>query len=270
MQMLARGGEVSVSDLAAHFAVTHMTIRRDLELLEAQDLVVRTHGGALMSRPAVVEFAFTERSRTNLAQKRAIGLHCASYVKPGMRLIMDTGTTTLEVARAISGLRNITVLTSSLPIAAALYHVDDINVILLGGTVRKSEPNLSGPLTEDNLKRFHADLAILGADALCTAGAYTTDLEVANVSRCMIEAAAESILVADSEKFRRDSFVKFAEWQEISRLITDPAITPEDRQNLESIAVNYDIAEAASPNTDHFVAFLEDGVPERTQETQTG
>lgn len=243
MDMLGRNGEVTVSELSEHFKVTNMTIRRDLELLESREMLARTHGGAVLTRPAVVEFAFAERSRTSMAQKRAIGKACAAYVKPGMRIVFDTGTTTLEVAKAVAQVPDLTVVTSSLPVAATLYHQETIDVILLGGTVRKRDPNLSGPLTEDNLKRFRADLAILGADAISEDGLFTTDLEVANVSRCMIEAAAESIVVADAEKLRRSSFVRIAGWADVGRLIIDSGITTAEYKRLQDVVRNVDVAE---------------------------
>lgn len=224
MERLAEHGEVSVNELAEAFNVTTMTIRRDLEYLESCNMLTRTHGGAVFSRPAVVEFTFLERSRTHMTEKQAIGLAAAELVKPGMSVVLDTGTTTLEVARAIVEVPDLRILTSSLPIASALYVQENITVILLGGTIRRNEPNLSGALTEDNLRRFRADLAIVGVDAASPQGMYTTDLEIARVSRTMIETADQAVVVADSSKFERSSFVKYADWKDVHRVITDNKI----------------------------------------------
>ena len=150
-------------------------------------------------------------------------------VKPGMTVVLDTGTTTLEVARALAGIPDLRVLTSSLAIASALQAHDNLELVLLGGSLRRQSPDLSGPLTEENLRQFRPDLAILGADAVDRDGAYTADLGVASLSRAMIAGAQASCLVADSSKFARRAFVQFAPWELIDHLVTDTGLGPEER-----------------------------------------
>jgi len=231
-------GEVSVQDLAEAFGVTAMTIRRDLDFLAAQNRLTRTHGGAMRSAPAVIEFAFLERSRERVAEKQAIARGAAALVEPGMTLVLDTGTTTLEVARAIAGVPDLTVLTTSLAIASALYGRENISLILLGGSVRRNSPDLSGPLAEENLRHFRTHLAILGADAADRDGLFTSDQAIAAVSRAMIACAEETVLVADSEKFARRAFVHFADWAEITHLVTDGGLGKDDRRWLAKAGVN--------------------------------
>lgn len=233
LDRLASDGEVFVLELAADLNVTPMTIRRDLEALEGQDALTRTHGGAIFSRKSVAEFAFLERNRTSIEEKRSIARVAAALVEPGMRVVIDTGTTTLEVARALSGVEGIQVLTSSLAVASALHAHSGMEIVLLGGNVRNNSPDLSGSLTEDNLRKFRVNLAILGADALDERGLYTTDLGIARVSEAMIDVAEETVLVADSRKFRRTSFVKFAEWSQIGHLIVDDGVPRECRTWLK-------------------------------------
>ena len=127
-------GEASVQDLAEHFDVSLMTIRRDLALLERAGRLTRTHGGAVLSKPGVVEFAFVEKGERFAAEKRAIAREAARLVQPGMSVALDSGTTTLEVAKAIRSIDGITVLTSSLAIASVLYAQDNVELVLLGGT----------------------------------------------------------------------------------------------------------------------------------------
>lgn len=231
-------GEVAVQELAEAFGVTPMTIRRDLDFLAGQERLTRTHGGAMRSAPAVIEFAFLERNRARMAEKQAIARAAATLVEPGMTLVLDTGTTTLEVARAIAGVPELTVLTSSLAIASALYGRENIALILLGGSVRRHSPDLSGPLTEENLRRFRTHLAILGADALDCDGLYTSDQAIAAVSQAMIAGAEETLLVADSDKFTRRAFVHFAEWSRMTHLITDAAVGEDDRGWLAKTGVD--------------------------------
>jgi DeoR family glycerol-3-phosphate regulon repressor len=230
LEQLRSGQELAVGELARQFDVSLVTIRRDLEALAQEGPITRTHGGVILSRAGVIEFSFQSRAQEQLEQKRALARHMAGVVKPGMTVVLDTGTTTLEVARAIGGTARLRVLTSSLAIASALQAHDNLDLVLLGGSVRHHSPDLSGPLTEDNLRQFRPDLAILGADAADREGVYTSDLGVAGISRAMIAGAMETWLVADSSKFSRRAFVQFADWGQIDHLITDDGLSPEDRQ----------------------------------------
>ena len=233
LELLSRDGEVSVLELAERFGVTPMTVRRDLEALERRNALIRTHGGAVFSKRSVAEFAFLERNRTSIDEKRAIAREAATLVKAGMSIVLDTGTTSLEVARAIAGIRDLTVLTSSLAVASALHARENIEVVLLGGAVRRNSPDLSGSLTEENLRQFRVRLAILGADAVDRRGLYTTDLGVARVSKAMIACADDTVLVADSRKFTRSSFVQFAAWGDLRHVVTDRGISRKDRRWLK-------------------------------------
>jgi DeoR/GlpR family transcriptional regulator of sugar metabolism len=165
ISLLRRHGEVRVMGLTRQFAVTPMTIRRDLDSLAQRGCLTRTHGGAIFSQQAKVQFAFREKQEAESPAKAAIARAAATLVRPGTSVVIDTGTTTLEVARAIAGIPDLTVLTSSLAIAAALFARDHVDLILLGGNARKNSPDLTGPLTEDNLLQLRVQIAILGADA---------------------------------------------------------------------------------------------------------
>lgn len=233
LEKISREGEVSVQGLSTQFGVTPMTVRRDLETLERRGDLARTHGGAILTKPAVIEFEFLERNRTSLAEKQAIAREVAESIEPGTTLTIDTGTTTLEVARAISGIPGLKVLTSSLAIASVLHAHDNIDLVLLGGNARKSSPDLFGPLTEENLLQFRTNLAILGADAADRDGLYTTDPETARVSKAIIAGSETVTLVADSGKFGKTSFVKYAEWGKILRVVTDGGIGANHRRWLK-------------------------------------
>jgi DeoR/GlpR family transcriptional regulator of sugar metabolism len=224
LALLASHEEVSVTSLAARFRVTTMTIRRDLESLERDGRITRTHGGALLAAPTMAAFAFQERRQVRMAEKAAIGRAAVREVQPGMTLILDTGTTTLEVARLLGGIPRLKVLTNSLAIASALLAHGDLELVLLGGTVSARSPDLSGPLTEDNLAAFRADLAIVGADALDARGLYTSGQPIARVSRAMLANAARTLLVADSSKFGKTAFARIANWSDIDLLVTDAGL----------------------------------------------
>lgn len=156
---LAVEGEVRVRALARRLGVTPITIRRDLVALETAGVLRRTHGGAVPTRLGVMDLASRERGDREADRKRAIAREAARLVRPGMAVSLDTGTTTLELARALPDVRGLTVLTSSLAIAAVLYPRDNVQLVVLGGTARKTRPDLYGDLTEENLNRFRVDLA---------------------------------------------------------------------------------------------------------------
>lgn len=218
----ASSGEVTVAELAKRFGVTAMTIRRDLDDLAGAGKVVRTHGGAMLSRRSVVEFEFSQKGQLHIEEKRAIGECITSdLIKDGNTVILDTGTTTLEVARnLVATPKRLTVLTTSLAIASILYSYETIEVVLLGGTMRRQSPDLSGALTEENLKRFKVDVAVLGADAVSRDGAYTDDIGVARCSRAIIESAKIRVLAVDASKFDARALFKYADWKDIQNVVT--------------------------------------------------
>lgn len=233
LRTLTRAGEVSVADLAKRLHVTTMTIRRDLDALERGGNLIRTHGGAVLSSAGIIEFTFLRKGEEHNAEKRAIASIIAGMASPGMTLTLDTGTTCLEVARAVAGIDRLTVLTSSLAIASALYARDNIELVLLGGKARRGNPDLSGWLTEENLRRFRVDMAVLGADGADRDGVYTTDEAVARVSRGMMACAGLSILAADHSKFGKSTFLKYAEWPDFRHVVTDAALPDDARRWLE-------------------------------------
>lgn len=245
LEALAVTGEATVQQLAARFGVSVMTIRRDLAKLEALGELTRTHGGAMLTRAGVIEFSFKEKAERNAGEKRGIAREAAGLVSSDMTLILDTGTTTLEVARAIADIPRLTVLTSSLAIASALYGRQNITLVLAGGAVRTGSPDLSGWLTEENMKRFRVDVACIGADGADQEGVSTTDADVARVSRAMIASAREIILVADHTKFEKPAFVPFASWKDIDRVITDSTMAAGTRAWLEDAVKELTYAEHA-------------------------
>ncbi|MCG3149685.1 MAG: Glucitol operon repressor [Verrucomicrobiae bacterium] len=224
IESLQAGRSVSVARLAARFRVTPATIRRDLDELQAAGRLERTHGGAVLSKPGQIEFRLRRREEVMAAAKKAIAAAAAGLVSPGMSVTLDTGTTTLEVARALSGIENLRVLTSSLAVAAALHPFEGIRLTLLGGEARRNEPDLFGELTEENLRRFRVDIAFIGADRVTPDGLFTNSPEVARVSQAMIRGAQQCVLVADSSKFGTPSFYHFSSWDNIHTVVTDTGL----------------------------------------------
>ena len=241
LALLAGREEVSAAEMAAYFQVAGMTIRRDLEQLAAQGRIIRTHGGAILAAPSMVAFAFQDRQQSRMAEKRAIARAAACLVEPGMTVILDTGTTTLELARVLGDIPHLKVLTSSLAIASALLSHKDQELVLLGGTVNKNSPDLSGPLTLENLGAFRAQLAFVGADGADKHGLYTGGQQTAQVTRAMIASAERAVLLADSSKFGKNAFVRIAGWEAIGHVIVDDGLPSRTRtwlgQNVKALSL---------------------------------
>jgi len=233
LQKIISEGNVSVNELATQFNVSAMTIRRDLSELSRKGSINRCHGGALPTRESVVEFMFKQRVELHSAEKKAIAKVIASMISPGMTVGFDTGTTTLEVTKLLTDYKNITVLTTSLTIAAALHSVNDIEVILLGGNMRKNSPDLIGPITESNINRFHIDMAVLGADAVRTDGAYTTDVRIAGISKAFCDNADKIVLAVDSSKFHAAGVIRCVDMDDIDCIVTDEFCPQSVREWLE-------------------------------------
>lgn len=235
-----RHGEASAQTLAEQFGVSPVTIRRDLMLLEQNGRITRTHGGAIPSKPGVVEFAFQERGARNADEKRAIALAVASTFKRGCTVALDNGTTALEIAKAITATEGLTVLTCSLAIAAVLQAHENVETVLLGGTVRRGSPDLTGWLTEETLQRFHVDYAIVGTDGLTHEGAYAAAVDLARICEAMLKVATTSILVADHSKVGQPSFVRYATLKQFDRVVTDTGVPAAQRKWLNASARQVD------------------------------
>lgn len=221
-EMIARRGECSIGDLVKRFGVSGMTIRRDLQALADQGKVIRTHGGAATAERISFEFEFLKRLRENQAAKEAIAAAAAAKVEDGQSVMLDSGTTTLSLAKQLCGKRGLTVITTSLPIAAQLQYDQHIEVLLLGGYLRASAPDLAGALTEANLETLRADVAFVGAGGIDRCGAvYNESPEVARMLSKMAASAGRVFVVADSSKLGKTALFRFGRIKDWAGLITD-------------------------------------------------
>ncbi len=231
-ELIAERGECSIEELVERLAVSGMTVRRDLQVLAEAGKVIRTHGGAAMAERVSFEFEFLNRLRDNQLAKESIAVAAARQVNDGESVMLDSGTTTLELAKHLRG-KQLTVVTSSLPIAAQLQYDQQIEVLLLGGRLRASSPDLAGALTESNLETLRADVAFLGADAIDRQGAvYQESPEVARMLTKMAASAGRVFVVADSSKLGKTALWRFGRLPDWAALITDSSA---DRATLASL-----------------------------------
>lgn len=242
VDLLQEKERVDVAGLAERFSVSPMTIRRDLRLLEDEGLLVRTHGGGILSgklhflRQAFPHYAVTP-------QKAAIGKLAASLVVPGQKVMVDAGTTALEVARNFPRDSNITVATTSLCVLQELYG-SPLQVLLFGGYARKEFPSLYGPLTEAMMTSFHVDILFMGCDgANSKSGFYTSDLHASSLEQQMITIADRVVVVTESSKFGRKAFVRYATPDQVHNLVTDAGLSSVDQTNLEGFGIEILVAE---------------------------
>ncbi|MGQ9554490.1 MAG: DeoR/GlpR family DNA-binding transcription regulator [Anaerolineae bacterium] len=239
----AQAGALRVSHLSEMLGVSEMTVRRDLVDLEQRGLVRRIHGGAMhISNTLLLEKSFSDRGREHQAEKTAIGREAASYVKDGSVVIIDAGTTTLQVARHIQA-RNITVVTNALPVATELAGREGVSAILLGGNLKGPELCTVGPITTASLSQMAADLLFLSAAGFSLERGLTDpDLREAEVKRAMMKAARQVILVCDSSKYQLVNFAHIAPLNSINTLITDPGVPLEAQQAMRTLGIHLVLA----------------------------
>lgn len=234
VQRLRTDGATSVDDLARLLQVSPATIRRDLQRLDEAYQITRVHGGAIIpsddSEDADRERPFAIVAADDTPDKRAVARVAATLVNDGDVVLLDVGTTTQLLARELRG-RRVTVMTSSLAVLDVLRDDPTVELILLGGWVRRAYHSLVGVLTEDALRQVHADLAFLGVSGVRRDGVVldTTLVEVP-VKRAMIEAADRSVLLADKHKFPGTGKLKVCNVADLNVVVTNDGADPETLQ----------------------------------------
>lgn len=220
VQMLNETSSIKVNELAGFFKVSESTIRRDLQEMEQKGMLTRTHGGAVGKSGTSFEPSFKEKETENHDQKVQIGILAAAMIKDGDTIILDSGTTSLEIAKHITA-RNVTVITNSIDIASELSMKDDIELIIAGGNLRKNTRAMVGPITENILKNFRVDKAFIGANGISIEEGITTPNFIeAQTKKAMIGVANKVIVSADSSKFNEVCFSVICPIRIVSTIIT--------------------------------------------------
>lgn len=238
VQIALTAGRVNVQDLAEHFDVSTVTIRADLKSLDDSAILVRTRGGAIPRRLAGPELSITEKTNEHAGLKRQIGEKACEFIREGDAIILDSGTTTAELAQHLSRFENLMVMTNGLNIAQALVTASGVEVMLTGGTLRKKSQSIFGKHAEDSLSHYQFDKLILGVDGFDIKTGLTTHSEYeASLNRRMCASAKEIIVVTDSSKFDRASLHKICGFDEIDILITDAGIPDSIADTLRGAGV---------------------------------
>lgn len=240
LKLLEGNEEVLVTDLSRMMHISEVTIRKDLSILQQRNLLLRTRGGAIR-RPVEnlnEDTSISQKRLFNFREKERIGAKAASFIKEGDNIFLDSGTTTMEIARHLDRFHNITIITNAMNIAVELMKYERFNVIILGGHVRINSHSVVGPLAIASLRNFTNYKLFLGVDSFSeTEGTSTPNLEEALLNQQMIAQAGEVIAVFDSSKVNRRSFAHIAEVTQLDAIITDNGIPTGMAGRLEALGV---------------------------------
>jgi DeoR family transcriptional regulator, aga operon transcriptional repressor len=235
---LQHEGQVQVVDLCDELKVSSVTIRKDLKLLEDKGLLFRTHGGATQHNPYTVDRSVNEKEKIQASEKNSIGTAAAKLIAPNDSILIASGTTVLALAKNIKPLENLTVITSALPVALELIRHPEIEVLQLGGLLRKNSSSVAGPYSESILADFSCSKLFLGVDGIdLEFGLTTTNVMEAHLNRQMINISQKTIVLADSTKFGKRGFGRICGFEDIDQVITDKGISEHIIKSLEGMGV---------------------------------
>lgn len=223
-QLVRSEGRVTVADLVKQFGLSEVTLRGDLEALAATGAVVRVHGGAIKPEDPSYDHPLKVKATLHHAEKVRIGRAAAGLIRPGQTIILDSGTTTIEIARQIKGqdVKPLAAITNALPIALEMCSMPEITVIMLGGILRATSCSMVGPQAESEMSQLNADHAFLGVAGIDPEmGLSTPDVLEAQLNAVMIRVAREVTVVTDSTKFCQRSLSVISKIEMIHRVITD-------------------------------------------------
>lgn len=229
-----------MEDLARRFRVSSVTLRADLMQLAEQGVLVRSYGGAILPQDSNEDFPLSIKQSIHHAEKLRIGRAAAELLRPNQTLILDSGTTSAEVARAIrrSNTRPLTVITHALNIAQVFSSTPSISVIMIGGLMRHVSGSFVGPQAERSIRELHADHFFLGVDGLdLKAGLSTPDLLEAQLNAVMMQIAEEVTVVADASKLGKRSLSVISAVHNVQRVITDASADPEMVERIRQSGV---------------------------------
>ncbi len=242
IKLLDEMGQVNVNTLSEEMGVSEVTIRNDLDKLEKNNFLIRTHGGAFKTNN--IALAVSEKKSLNLEYKRLIGKKAIELIEKNDSIILDSGTTTFEISNNLGKLDNITVITNALDIVNNISKYTNLQVFMPGGFLKEFSMSLVGPMAERNLRQLYCNKLFLGVDCIRpNVGIFTHHMEEAYLNQIMIEIAEQVIIVADSSKFKKTGLAFIEGFQKINKVITDVNISKENYEMLEKNNIEVIIAE---------------------------
>jgi DeoR/GlpR family transcriptional regulator of sugar metabolism len=234
LEMVRANGAVSLRELARVVQTSEVTVRRDVRALEAEGLLDRRHGGAVLPGGFTRESGFPQKSHLATAEKTAIADLAAGLVTEGEAIVVGAGTTTQELARRLARVPGLTVVTNSLLVAQALAHATRVEVVMTGGTLRGSNYGLVGSGAEQSLQGLRVARAFLsGAGLTAERGLSTSNMLAASVDRALVQSAAEIVVLADHTKLGADTMFQTVPTDLITHLVTDEPPAEDERAGTE-------------------------------------
>lgn len=238
LSKLKKEGKVNVLDLCSDLNVSSVTIRKDLKLLEDKHLLFRTHGGGTLGNPYTIDRPVNEKEKIRSEEKMDIGAAAAQLIEPNDCIIIASGTTVLSLARNIKPQGNLTVITAALNVATELNRHPDVEVMVLGGILRKSSSSATGMYAEKILDDFSCSKLFLGVDGIdIDFGLTTTHVQEAQLNRKMIAASQKTIVLADSSKFGKRGFGRICGLEDIEQVITDKGVSDHMVEMLKGMGI---------------------------------
>lgn len=238
LNILQQEGQVNVLNLCDKLSVSSVTIRKDLKLLEDKGLLFRTHGGATQHNPYTIDRSVNEKESIRAGEKARIAVAAAKLIQPNDSIMIASGTTVLALAKNIKPKNNLTVITSALPVSLELIREPDIEVLQLGGLLRRNSSSVTGPYSEIILSDFSCSKLFLGVDGIdLEFGLTTTNVMEAHLNRQMIKVCQKTIVLADSTKFGKRGFGRICGFDDIDQIITDKGISEHIAKTLEGMGV---------------------------------
>ncbi|PKR78161.1 DeoR family transcriptional regulator [Halalkalibacillus sediminis] len=234
----------SVQELSEHFGVSESTVRRDLKELEDEEMLRRTHGGAIATETVNFEPTVLEKSDRLKEEKQAIAQAALSYIDENDTILLDSGTTTLQLVPGLKKFQSLTIVTNSVEISEHLRDAPHLEVVVPGGKLRHETQALVGPLTDQILKQLYVDKAFIGTNGVDLAHGLTTpNLIESATKRTMLEQSKEVIVLSDHSKFGKVSFAAFGSIiDQVDVLITDDRVPQDLVEEMRNEGVNIDIA----------------------------
>ena len=238
-ELVQKMGNITVNDLCARFNVSPATIRNDLRNLENRSMIKRTHGGAISTTKMVYELSTVQKEVQCINEKRAIAQAAMEFIQEGDAIALDSGTTTFELARLLTNVKNLTVVTNDLQIASWLEQNTSVNIMLAGGQVRRNFRCTTGQTALEMLSMLHVDKAFIAVNGISIKSGLTTPaMDMAGIKKQMIYSADNVILLADSSKIGRTAFVTYAPVSALDVIITDENADSSFVESLRSTGIN--------------------------------
>lgn len=239
---IKKEGQVKVLSLCDELKVSSVTIRKDLQFLEDKGLLFRAHGGATLNNPYTVDRPVDEKEKIHLGEKMRIGAAAARLIQPNDSILIASGTTVQALAKSIQPGESLTVITSALNVALELIHHPEIEVVQLGGLLRKSSSSVTGPYAKNILADFSCSKLFLGVDGIdLDYGLTTANVMEAHLNREMIRVSQKTIVLADSTKFGKRGFGKICDFEDIDEIITDKGVSEYSIKTLEEMGIKVTI-----------------------------